>query len=99
MLAYIVSFIRKLLYNIYIYIYTLCVNLIICLLSNNFISVIAQFSPLHQDHNIEESSFTDAGLRGHKRLWRDRHPVGFIRIAVNFVSETHYILTTSPNEQ
>lgn len=99
MLAYIVSFIRKLLYNIYIYIYTLCVNLIICLLSSNFISVIAQFSSLHQDHNIEESSFTDAGLRGHKRLWRGRHPVGFIRIAVNFVSETHYILTTSPNEQ
>lgn len=99
MLAYIVSFIRKLLYNIYIYIYTLCVNLIICLLSSNFISVIAQFSLLHQDHNIEESSFTDAGLRGHKRLWRGRHPVGFIRIAVNFVSETHYILTTSPNEQ
>lgn len=77
----------------------MCINLIICLLSGNFTSAISQFSPLRQDHNIEESSFTDAGLRGHKRLWRGRHPVGFIRVAVNFVSETHYILTTSPNEQ
>lgn len=90
------SFIRKLLYiNINLY----NVYIIICLLSSNFTSVIAQFSPLRQDYNIEESSFTDAGLRGHKRLWRGRHPVGFIRVAVNFVSETHYILTTSPNEQ